>query len=110
MPMGQQNQRINSRGTSGDRLQDQQRNSGLGNQQRRNQGWSNNGRQGGQRQGGNQRQGQSNAHRRQFNNFGQPKQQPNKQPLKFDSDYDFDKANTEFEELRLTLAQVKIGG
>ncbi|KAL1128870.1 hypothetical protein AAG570_013404 [Ranatra chinensis] len=32
-----------------------------------------------------------------------------KKPLKFDADYDFDKANTEFEELRSQLAKVKIG-
>lgn len=31
-----------------------------------------------------------------------------KLPLKFDADYDFDKANTEFEELRTQLAKVKI--
>lgn len=29
--------------------------------------------------------------------------------LKFDGDYDFDKANTEFEELRNQLVKVKIG-
>ena len=38
-----------------------------------------------------------------------PGTQTKKQPLKFDSDYDFDKANTEFEELRTQLAKVKIG-
>lgn len=40
---------------------------------------------------------------------GQGQQQNKKTTLKFEGDYDFDKANTEFEELRSQLSKVKIG-
>lgn len=44
---------------------------------------------------------------KQFNRVGAP--MVKKSTLKFDGDYDFDKANTEFEELRSQLLKVKIG-
>lgn len=33
-----------------------------------------------------------------------------KSVIKFESDYDFEQANTKFEELRLELAKLKVGG
>lgn len=43
-----------------------------------------------------------------FRQAGQnPRTGPNK--IKFDSDYDFEQANTKFEELRTQLAKLKVG-
>ncbi|KAK6632636.1 hypothetical protein RUM43_013404 [Polyplax serrata] len=59
-------------------------------------------------QRGNLRQsgGRSRGPPKHFNRPGGP---TTKKTLKFDGDYDFDKANTEFEELRNQLVKVKIG-
>lgn len=44
-----------------------------------------------------------------MNRTGAP-QGNKKTPLKFTDDYDFDKANTEFEELRSQLGKLKVNG
>lgn len=54
-----------------------------------------------------QRGSRSRGPPKQFNRPGGPP--PKKNTLKFDDDYDFDKANTEFEELRSRFVKVKIG-
>lgn len=62
-----------------------------------------------------QQQQQRNSRPRQNNNGRQftrapgprPKPQPT-QPLKFESDYDFDKANSEFEELKSEISKLKL--
>lgn len=54
-----------------------------------------------------QRGSRSRGPPKQFNRPGGPP--PKKNTLKFDGDYDFDKANTEFEELRSRFVKVKIG-
>lgn len=58
--------------------------------------------------GGRSQQGAANFNRAPGQQL-QPGSNAQKNKLKFESDYDFDKANNEFEELRSQIAKVKIG-
>lgn len=77
-----------------------------GQRQQQQQGWQNNNR-------GMQQRPRGRGRPMQTGYRMQPGQMPNQPPkpkntLKFDSEYDFEQANTEFEELRSKLAKVKI--
>jgi protein LSM14 len=59
----------------------------------------------------NNNQGQLNQNNQNKPNNAGPQQQRtgNKQPLKFENEFDFEQANSKFEELRATLAKLKVG-
>lgn len=66
-----------------------------------------------QQQQQNPQQQQQRNNRPRQNNGGRqftraPGPRPKTQPLKFESDYDFDKANSEFEELKSEISKLKI--
>ncbi|XP_039285307.1 protein LSM14 homolog B [Nilaparvata lugens] len=113
--MRQQHQQQNNRDR--DNQQQQHQRGGWGGQRGGNQGGYNNQGGGNQGQGGNRQRGRGGGRSQQgAGNFNrapgqqlQPGNNAQKNKLKFESDYDFDKANNEFEELRSQIAKVKIG-
>lgn len=96
--------RTSSRGSGSNRKENDNR-GGRGGNRSNSRGRRGGNSQGGQTQGDRGGQSSQGSFNRFANNFSR-----NKGPIKFDEDYDFESANSKFEELKSKMGKMKIGG